>query len=151
MVVRFNRSALITASKEPASAIGVEGDITSEGETKKISETEKIVSEAKRKVEADGGVGVGISGSNSGRGHDPVISPEPAPNPAADIPVLNDPPPPKNTSSDEGGVPEKEKEELAKVVEEEPTLVDGHDSKEVDLKGGEAASPDTREKLSLPK
>lgn len=76
MVVRFDKSALLTTAKEPASAIGVEGDpLCLPG---KISEVEKIVGDAKRKVAEDGVPGVGVSGSNSGKGHDPkAIDEEP--------------------------------------------------------------------------
>jgi len=81
MVVRFDKSALLTTAKEPASAIGVEGDpLCLPG---KISEVEKIVGDAKRKVVEDGVPGVGVSGSNSGKGHDPkAIDEEPMSSPA---------------------------------------------------------------------
>lgn len=177
MVVRLNRSALLTASKEPQSAIGVEGDAPlpstssetpQEGNLKRVSEASKIVSDAKKKVEAEGGNAVGISGSNSGKGHDqaplspshtsspsPPLDANPPPlspnaNPLAastvtgEIPKLNQPPPPKNLNLKEGS--ERKSEELERVKEEE----DEHDSKEVDLQGGEAASPETRKSLSLP-
>lgn len=78
MVVRFDKSALLATTKEPSSAIGVEGDPLSH--PGKISEVDKIVGDAKRKVAADGVPGVGVSGSNSGKGHDPVApTPEPTP------------------------------------------------------------------------
>ncbi|KAL2075451.1 hypothetical protein VTL71DRAFT_394 [Oculimacula yallundae] len=121
MIVRFNKSALLTTTKEPSSAIGVEGDPNSISGT--ISESEKIVSDAKRKVQEDGVPGIGISGSNSGKGHDPVAIPE----------------------SDETA----KRMSMEKVVEEEPSLVEG-DTPEMDLQGGEAASPETRMKLQLP-
>jgi protein phosphatase PTC1 len=71
MIVRFNKSALQTATKEPSSAIGVEGDPTCV--PGKISEVDKIVGDAKRKVAEDGVPAVGVSGSNSGKGHDPKV------------------------------------------------------------------------------
>jgi len=71
MIVRFNKSALQTATKDSSAAIGVEGDPTSI--PGKISEVEKIVGDAKRKVSEDGVPGVGVSGSNSGKGHDPKV------------------------------------------------------------------------------
>jgi protein phosphatase PTC1 len=74
MIVRFNKSALVTATKEPSSAIGVEGDPT--WIPGKISEVDKIVGDAKRKVAEDGIPGVGVSGSNSGKGHDPKLADE---------------------------------------------------------------------------
>ncbi|KAH8599710.1 phosphatase 2C-like domain-containing protein [Bisporella sp. PMI_857] len=96
MVVRFDKTALLTTAKEPSSAIGVEGDPLSH--PGKISEVEKIVNDAKRRVAEDGVPGIGVSGSNSGKGHDPqVIDGETIPGIGA----------------------------MEKVVEEEPTLVDG--------------------------
>ncbi|POS88192.1 hypothetical protein EPUL_000953 [Erysiphe pulchra] len=72
MIVRFNKSALITAIQKPESAIGVEGDPNyTPG---KVSEVEKIVNDAKRKTEEDGAPGIGISGSNFGQGHDSIMS-----------------------------------------------------------------------------
>jgi protein phosphatase PTC1 len=119
MIVRFNKSALQTATKEPSSAIGVEGDPTCV--PGKISEVDKIVGDAKRKVAEDGIPGVGVSGSNSGKGHDPKL------------------------------VDERERVSMEKVVEEEPGLVEGDEAvNEVDMKGATAASPETRIKLQLP-
>ncbi|KAK0125581.1 Protein phosphatase 2C 1 [Cadophora gregata] len=121
MIVRFNKSALLTTTKEPSSAIGVEGDPNSV--SGRISETEKIVGDARRKVQEDGVPGIGISGSNSGKGHDPVAIPE----------------------SDET----VKRMNMEKVVEEEPGLVES-DTPEMDPKGAEAASPETRKDLQLP-
>ena len=120
MVVRFNRPALLTATKESSAAIGVEGDPNSQ--SGKVSEVDKIVGDAKRKVQEDG-VGIGISGSNSGRGHDP-----------------------KSAAEEE----QNKRVSMEKVVEEEPGLVEEADTPEVDLTGGNAASPETRSKLQLP-
>jgi len=118
MIVRFDKSALLTTAKEPSSAIGVEGDPPSL--PGKISEVDKIVGDAKRKVNEEGVPGVGVSGSNSGKGHDP-----------------------KSTE-------EEKRKSMEKVVEEEPGLVDGDDP-EMDPQGANSASPETREKLKLPK
>jgi protein phosphatase PTC1 len=118
MIVRFNKSALQTATKEPSSAIGVEGDPTCV--PGKISEVDKIVGDAKRKVAEDGVPAVGVSGSNSGKGHDPKV------------------------------VEERERISMEKVVEEEPGLVEGEEAGEVDMKGATAASPETRMELQLP-
>ncbi|RKF81888.1 Protein phosphatase 2C-like protein 1 [Golovinomyces cichoracearum] len=68
MIVRFKKSALLAAKIEPNNAIGVEGDPN--WTPGKISEAEKIVGEARRKFNEDRVPGVGISGSNFGRGHD---------------------------------------------------------------------------------
>jgi len=119
MIVRFDKSALLTTAKEPSSAIGVEGDILSPAG--KISEVEKIVGDAKRKVQEDGVPGIGVSGSNSGKGHDPK---------PIDIPE------------------EVKRVSMEKVVEEEPGLVEG-DSAEMDVEA-KAASLETRKNLTLP-
>lgn len=122
MIVRFNKAALLTTTKEPSSAIGVEGDPNSV--PGKPSEVEKIVGDAKRKVQEDGVPGVGVSGSNSGKGHDPKLP-------------------------DDVDDSVKQRIEMEKVVEEEPGLVEGDDP-EMSLQGAEAVSPDTRTKLKLP-
>ncbi|CZR56954.1 related to phosphoprotein phosphatase 2C [Phialocephala subalpina] len=120
MIVRFNKAALLTTTKEPSSAIGVEGDPHSI--PGKPSEVDKIVGDARRKVQEDGFPGVGVSGSNSGKGHDPKM-------PDEDETV-------------------KQRMEMEKVVEEEPGLVEGDDSK-MSMEGVEAVSPNTRTKLKL--
>ncbi|CAG8976064.1 hypothetical protein HYALB_00002342 [Hymenoscyphus albidus] len=119
MIVRFNKTALITTAKDPASAIGVEGD--PDCHPGKISEAEKLVGEAKRRVQEDGVPGVGVSGSNSGKGHDSQIA------------------------EDEE---QAKRVNMEKVVEEEPSLVEG-DAPEVST--GNAADPTIRDKLKLPK
>lgn len=119
MIVRFNKSALLATAKEPSSAIGVEGDLSTAG---KISEVDKIVGDAKRKVQEDGTPGVGVSGSNSGKGHDPQ--------------TIEEAEQTKRTS-------------MEKVVEEDPSLVEG-DAPEMNLEGSMAATPDIRHKLKLP-
>ena len=119
MVVRFNKSALLTATKEPSAAIGVEGDPTSL--PGKISEVDKIVGDARRKVEIDGVPGVGVSGSNSGKGHDP-----------------------KSPEEEE----QFKRVSMERVVEEEPELVEGDDP-EIDLEGAKAASPADEKRTSI--
>jgi protein phosphatase PTC1 len=119
MIVRFNKTALLTTAKEPSSAIGVEGDIHSP--SGKISEVEKIVGDAKRKVQEEGVPGVGVSGSNSGKGHDP-----------------------KPIEVQE----EVRRVSMEKVVEEEPSLVEG-DAPEMDAEA-KAASDEIRKNLKLP-
>lgn len=122
MIVRFNKSALISTTKEPSSAIGVEGDPNSH--PGKVSEAEKLVGEAKRKVQEEGVPGIGVSGSNSGKGHDPKMPGE--------------------------GDAEAANRTLRRVVEEEPVLVQSDGSPEMDLTGAEAASPETKKNLKLP-
>jgi len=124
MIVRFNKAALLTTTKEPASAIGVEGDPNSV--PGKPSEVDKIVGDARRKVQEGGVPGVGVSGSNSGKGHDPKM--------------------PDEISADENI---RQRMEMEKVVEEEPGLTEGDDP-ELNMEGIEAISPDTKTKLKLP-
>lgn len=53
-------------------AIGVEGDAaTASG---KVSEAEKIVNATKAKIAEGGSSPVGVSASNSGKGHDPSLA-----------------------------------------------------------------------------
>lgn len=119
MIVRFNKAALLTTTKEPSSAIGVEGDPNSI--PGKPSEAEKIVGDAKRKVQEDGIPGVGVSGSNSGKGHDPKMP-------------------------DESAIDDSMKQQMEKVVEEEPQLVEGNDSV-MSMEGLQTIPPDSKLKL----
>lgn len=68
MIVRFNKSAILETVNNHLSSIGVEGDPV--GGPGRLSEAEKIVADAKRKAEEDGVPSLGVSGSNSGRGHE---------------------------------------------------------------------------------
>ncbi|ORY68494.1 protein phosphatase 2C [Pseudomassariella vexata] len=68
MIIRFDKAALLESQKDKP--IGVEGDVTEPG--CKISEAEKIVSSTKQKIAEGGTPAVGVSASNSGRGHDPI-------------------------------------------------------------------------------
>ena len=68
MIVRFDKTAL--ADTQKGKALGVEGDGTGQG-SGKVSEAEKIVSSTKQKIAEGGTPAVGVSASNSGRGHDP--------------------------------------------------------------------------------
>ncbi|CAK7272715.1 mgpp2cl-1, protein phosphatase 2C-like protein 1 [Sporothrix epigloea] len=68
MVVRFNREALAGLNNMNDSLIGVEGDEAGSGD--KISEADKIVNEVKQKIAEGSSPPIGISASNSGRGHD---------------------------------------------------------------------------------
>jgi protein phosphatase PTC1 len=120
MIVRLDKSALVTAANDSAAAIGVEGDPPSQ--TGKISEVEKIVGDAKRKGESDGSPGLGVSGSNSGKGHDPKPIGEDA------VRQIS----------------------MEKVVEENPDMVACEAGPEIDLEGANAISLETRVKLKLP-
>lgn len=67
MIVRFNKHQLL---ENQTNTIGVEGDAgTVSG---KLTEAEKIVSATKQKIAEGATPAVGVSASNSGRGHDPV-------------------------------------------------------------------------------
>ncbi|KAK3375247.1 phosphatase 2C-like domain-containing protein [Podospora didyma] len=70
MIVRFDKNALLDNQNNKDNAIGVEGDAaTASG---KVSEVEKIVSATKQKIAEGGTPPLGVSASNSGRGHDPA-------------------------------------------------------------------------------
>lgn len=67
MVVRFDKAALM--EHQINKDVGVEAEGSS---SKKISEADKIVAETKQKILEGNASDVGVSASNSGRGHDPV-------------------------------------------------------------------------------
>lgn len=67
MIVRFNKHQLL---ENQNNTIGVEGDATTAAG--KVTETEKIVSATKQKIAEGAAPALGVSASNSGRGHDPV-------------------------------------------------------------------------------
>ncbi|CAK7205744.1 mgpp2cl-1, protein phosphatase 2C-like protein 1 [Sporothrix eucalyptigena] len=73
MVVRFDKEALVENQNKNDSLIGVEGD--EEGSGTKPSEAEKIVNDVKQKIAEGGTPAIGVSASNSGRGHDAVAPP----------------------------------------------------------------------------
>lgn len=67
MIVRLDRDGLVKTQKNRAMGVETEG-----ASTAKVSEADKIVLQTKQKI-ADGSTpAVGVSASNSGRGHDPV-------------------------------------------------------------------------------
>lgn len=70
MVVRFEKDATIQSQNNKD--VGVE----SENGTNKISEVDKLVGETKQKIADGSNPAVGVSASNSGRGHDPVLPEE---------------------------------------------------------------------------
>ncbi|ESZ95277.1 hypothetical protein SBOR_4331 [Sclerotinia borealis F-4128] len=125
MIVRFNRPLLVATAKDSHAAIGVEGDGNMGFGT--LSEADKIVSECRKKVN-DGASNLGISGSNSGFGHDPKL----------DGAVEDD--------DDEAITP------MERVVEEEPQFVEGDSSAPVtDSSAVEQANADeTIKNLHLP-
>lgn len=96
MIVRLDKEALAQSQSNQESAL------ESDGAKAKVSEADKIISETKQKIAEGSTPAVGVSASNSGRGHDP-------------IPI------------DDGGfVPTT----LEGTVEEEPAPVDEGDSPE---------------------
>jgi protein phosphatase PTC1 len=115
MIVRFDKTALLNSTKDTAAAIGVEGDTPAH--PPRISEAEKLVASAKRKAHVDGVPGVGVSGSNSGKGHDPQFAGE------SDLPLRND-------------------MEMEKVVEEEADEEgeDDEEEKESDINGAKVTA-----------
>jgi protein phosphatase PTC1 len=68
MLVRFDKTALLESHKDKP--IGVEGDHSDTGG--KVSEADKIVSSTKQRIAEGGTPALGVSASNSGRGHDPI-------------------------------------------------------------------------------
>jgi protein phosphatase PTC1 len=69
MIVRLDREALIQIQK------GKDAGETAAGPSK-VSEVEKIVMDTKQKIADGTAPAVGVSASNSGRGHDPVAAVE---------------------------------------------------------------------------
>lgn len=69
MIVRFDKDALLDSQNNKDLSIGVEGD--KPAAVGKISEVEKIVGATKKQI-AESGSAVGVSASNSGKGHDPT-------------------------------------------------------------------------------
>jgi len=67
MVVRFDKAALM--EHQTNKDVGVE---TEGASNKKVSEADKIVAETRQKILDGHASDVGVSASNSGRGHDPV-------------------------------------------------------------------------------
>ncbi|KAL1887697.1 mgpp2cl-1, protein phosphatase 2C-like protein 1 [Sporothrix stenoceras] len=73
MVVRFDKEALVETHNSNDGLIGVEGDEA--GSSAKPSEADKIVNDIKQKIAQGGTPAIGVSASNSGRGHDSVPIP----------------------------------------------------------------------------
>ncbi len=70
MIVRLDRDALMESQTSKENLIGVEGDQSASAG--RPSEAEKIVSSTKQKIAEGGAAAVGVSASNSGRGHEPI-------------------------------------------------------------------------------
>ncbi|WQF75158.1 Putative PPM-type phosphatase, divalent cation binding, protein phosphatase 2C family [Colletotrichum destructivum] len=69
MIVRLDKEALLESQNDKENAIGVERPPANPA---KVSEAEKIIRETKQKIAEGGAPAVGVSASNSGRGHDPA-------------------------------------------------------------------------------
>lgn len=135
MVVRFDKVALLENQKDKS--LGVEGEPNAA--TGKVSESEKILSSTRQKIADGGNPAIGISASNSGRGHDPIpvtndnpetFTPttldsaveEEAANPDfSDAPEVAEPPPENTVGRPESGdlpeihLPDKVKDAAAKA------------------------------------
>ena len=66
MVVRFEKEATIQSQNNR------DRGVESENGSAKVSEVDKLVSETKQKIADGSAPAVGVSPSNSGRGHDPI-------------------------------------------------------------------------------
>lgn len=81
MVIRFDREALLEIQNNKDRAIGVEGDAPSSAAATSakvgVSETEKIVNAARARNAEGSESPLGVSASNSGRGHDAGTPPPP--------------------------------------------------------------------------
>lgn len=73
MIVRFDKEALVETQNKNEGLIGVEGDEAGSGT--KPSEADKIVNNIKQKIAEGGTPAIGVSASNSGRGHDSTAAP----------------------------------------------------------------------------
>jgi protein phosphatase PTC1 len=69
MIVKLDKDALLETQSQKE-LIGVEGDQAASAG--RPSEVESIVSSTRQKIAEGGTPAVGISASNSGRGHDPI-------------------------------------------------------------------------------
>lgn len=151
MIVRLHKTAIQETAT--TKSIGVEGD---KGHTTgKVSEVEKIVADAKRKVVEGGAPVVGVSGSNSGKGHDPATVPQPTSKPTGPSKETKEASPKENTEKDaesskdlfKGFALGNSASSMERVVEEEPSLVKG-DAPEIDTEGVRAISPERRKALT---
>lgn len=99
MVVRFDKDALLESQNNKENPIGVETDqVSASG---KISEVDKIVGVVKKQIAEGGATPVGVSASNSGKGHDAIF--------------------PTNDTDDASFTPTA----LEGSLEEEPAQIDG--------------------------
>ena len=73
MIVRFDKSGLLESQNNKDNPIGVEGDPNTT--SAKPSEADKLVGGAKQKIAEGALPAIGVSATNSGRGHDPASAP----------------------------------------------------------------------------
>jgi protein phosphatase PTC1 len=125
MVVRFDKTSLMETQKEKA--LGVEGDTAEMGG--KVSEADRLVNTTKQKI-ADGETpAVGVSASNSGRGHDlePLGESEPFKPTSLGGPVEEEP----HSLDDEDDAPEVTPDAIPDPKSlHSPTTVDGEEAKD---------------------
>ncbi|OLN82732.1 Protein phosphatase 2C-like protein 1 [Colletotrichum chlorophyti] len=69
MIVKFDKAALLESQNDKENSIGVERPPPNPTQ---VSEADKIVRETKQKIAEGGTPAIGVSASNSGRGHDPA-------------------------------------------------------------------------------
>lgn len=69
MIVRLDKEALLESQNDKDNAIGVERPPPNPA---KVSEADKIIRETKQKIAEGDTPAIGVSASNSGRGHDPA-------------------------------------------------------------------------------
>jgi len=72
MIIRLDKQALLENQNNKEKAIGVEGDATAL--PGKVSEVEKILKTTQAKLAEGGSSPLGVSASNSGKGHDPAAA-----------------------------------------------------------------------------
>ena len=111
MVVRFEKEATIQSQNKK------DRGVNSENGSAKVSEVDKLVNETKQKIAEGSAPAVGISPSNSGRGHDPIpVGEEEFVPTTLDGAVLEEEP--SAISDDEEDNPEESEEEKKKPAPE---------------------------------
>ncbi|KAM7192831.1 phosphatase 2C-like domain containing protein [Rhypophila sp. PSN 637] len=134
MIIRFNKQAILE-NQSKDNAIGVEGDASTPVTSGKVSETEKIVGTIKQKIAEGVTPALGVSASNSGKGHDPEPLAEAGEASSGFTPTLIEGSVEEEPSSIEGTGPSESPETgsvdgAAKEAKKSPGLVKGLEKKE---------------------
>ncbi|KAK4218031.1 phosphatase 2C-like domain-containing protein [Rhypophila decipiens] len=134
MIIRFNKQAILE-NQSKDNAIGVEGDASTPVSSGKVSETEKIVGTIKQKIAEGVTPALGVSASNSGKGHDPEPLAEAGEASSGFTPTLIEGSVEEEPSSIEGTGPSDSPETgsvdgAAKEAKKSPGLVKGLGKKE---------------------